>query len=83
MFTDWRCNTRRKARDFQAEIRGTGGGEPKVKPLTQLEERLLSLTGRVVVDGIQAVPETGVTSQVTLNQLSIYQTGYGMCIHYW
>jgi hypothetical protein len=51
---------RKRARIFKKAHRDTGGGSPpSEKPLTELENRLLSLTGKVVVEGMD-IPELGV-----------------------
>lgn len=57
VFIDWKCNVRKKARLIKKSLRQTGGGDPE-KPLNDLEEKLLDLTGKLVVDGIE-VDELG------------------------
>lgn len=51
----WKNCTRSKQRCINKAIGGTGGGPATKKQLNDLEERLLSLTSRVVVDGNKEV----------------------------
>jgi hypothetical protein len=42
----------------------TGGGQAEAKPLSDLEERLIGLIGKVVVSGIPDLPEAGVVMEM-------------------
>ncbi|KAB0803243.1 hypothetical protein PPYR_00213 [Photinus pyralis] len=57
-FADWKCNVRKKARKLELSRVRTGGGPPDV-PLSDLENRLLNLSGRAVVNGIEGIRELG------------------------
>ena len=59
-FADWKFNVRKKARNLRLYERGTGGGEAAAGTLTDLEQRLLGITGKVVVAGLVSLPELGV-----------------------
>lgn len=59
MFTDWKSQTRGKARKLKIAQAQTGNAGVPPKPLTDLEEQLLDLTGRVVVTGMD-IPEIGI-----------------------
>ncbi|KAJ3654388.1 hypothetical protein Zmor_013578 [Zophobas morio] len=59
-FADWKFNVRKKARNLRLYKRGTGGGEPAAGTLTDLEQRLLGITGKVVVAGLVSLPKLGV-----------------------
>ncbi|KAK5646816.1 hypothetical protein RI129_005280 [Pyrocoelia pectoralis] len=43
VFNEWKTNTKRKSRELRKEMNGTGGGPAVKKPLTDLEEKLLSI----------------------------------------
>lgn len=78
VFTDWKCNVRKRARIFKKAHRETGGGSPPAeKPLTEIETRLLSLTGKVVVDGMD-ITELGTAEQeLEVNRLGVQkETGF-------
>jgi hypothetical protein len=55
-FADWKCNVRKK------ESLLCGGGPPDT-PLTNAENRLLDLTGRAVVNGLENIPELGLEGE--------------------
>jgi hypothetical protein len=59
VFADLKTNTRRRARQKKYDVNGTGGGSAKVKPLTDIEERILNILSTVVIDGAPNVPEPG------------------------
>ncbi|CAG9761192.1 unnamed protein product [Ceutorhynchus assimilis] len=59
VFTDWRSQVRGKARKIKCAMVETGNAGDPPKSLTDLEERLLEITGKVVVDGMSGVPEIG------------------------
>ncbi|KAF2894173.1 hypothetical protein ILUMI_12006 [Ignelater luminosus] len=59
VFTDWKCAVRKRARIIKASAGQTGGGPPE-KPLTNLEDTLLSLLERVAVEGMADTSELGV-----------------------
>jgi hypothetical protein len=42
----------------------TSGGQAEAKPLSDLEERLIGLIGKVVVSGIPDLPEAGVVTEI-------------------
>ncbi|KAF2882863.1 hypothetical protein ILUMI_23375 [Ignelater luminosus] len=56
---DWKCAVRKRARIIKASAGQTGGGPPE-KPLTNLEDTLLSLLERVAVEGMADTSELGV-----------------------
>lgn len=56
IFTDWKCSVRKKARNLKQQPTGEGSSD---KPLTDIENKILDLTGRVVISGIPSVPELG------------------------
>lgn len=58
-FSDWKAHARQRARIIKCAQKETGNAGRMEKSLTDLEEKLLNLTGRVVVDGLN-VPELGV-----------------------
>lgn len=53
---EWKSKVKKKARDYETQCKKTGGGETDCKPLTELEERLMSLIGWVVVRGNEELP---------------------------
>lgn len=53
---EWKSKVKKKARDHEIQCKKTGGGEPDSKPLTELEERLMSVIGWVVVRGNEELP---------------------------
>ncbi|KAF5279254.1 hypothetical protein FQR65_LT15459 [Abscondita terminalis] len=59
VFTEWTSKIKTKARNIYNHRLQTGGGGPINLILTDLEEKLLSLTGAVVVKGISEVSELG------------------------
>jgi hypothetical protein len=59
---DWKCAVRKRARILKEKP--TGGGPPQEKPLNDLENKLLDLTGRIVVEEIPLVPELGLPNEV-------------------
>jgi hypothetical protein len=61
-FADWKCNVRKKARKLALSQIKTGGGPPDT-PLTNAENRLLDLTGRAVVNGLENIPELGLEGE--------------------
>lgn len=60
-------NAKEKKACTQRYSNGTGGG-PKGKTLTEMEERIVSLIGDVVCNGIPNIPEFGTG---TIEQLNI------------
>ncbi|KAK4874963.1 hypothetical protein RN001_014323 [Aquatica leii] len=62
-FIDWKCHTRKKARDILQSMRKTGGGEGKEKVLTPTEEKLLSLISWVTIKGNEEVEEIGMVAE--------------------
>ncbi|KAF5272394.1 hypothetical protein FQR65_LT17415 [Abscondita terminalis] len=60
VFTDWKSQVRAKARKFRTCNKETGNNGDLIKPLNDLEEKLLDITGRVVVSGMPSVPEVGI-----------------------
>ncbi|GLV37481.1 hypothetical protein CBL_10553 [Carabus blaptoides fortunei] len=60
-FSELKTNTRRRAREVFNAKNGTGGGPPKVKELTDVEERLMGLLAKVTVEGAN-IPEPGLLS---------------------
>jgi hypothetical protein len=62
ILSDWKCAVRKRARILKEKP--TGGGPPQEKPLNDLENKLLDLTGRIVVEGIPLVPELGLPNEV-------------------
>lgn len=63
VFTDWKSQVRKRARLIRNAAKETGNkGEP-VKHLTELEKKLLYLTGDIVVEGISGIPELGVENE--------------------
>lgn len=61
VFHDWQYCVKRKARNIFVQRNLTGGGLPYYEYLTDLELRLLSNIGKIVVEGIQEVQELGLT----------------------
>lgn len=59
MVSEWKTNTKKKARYIKEHSLETGGGEKTKKVLSALEERLLSLVSKIVIDGAPNVPEPG------------------------
>ncbi|KAF5281737.1 hypothetical protein FQR65_LT14577 [Abscondita terminalis] len=60
VFTDWKSQTRKRARIGRNAMKETGNvGEPETE-LSELEKKLLHLTGNIVVEGIKGVPELGI-----------------------
>lgn len=59
IFADWKSNTKKKARAIRAHQIGTGGGPPTEIKINELEDKLLNVIGRVVIDGAPNVPEVG------------------------
>lgn len=60
VFADLKTNCRRKARSVKEEVEGTGGGPSIIKPLNEIEERVLGLINKVVIYGAPTVAEPGV-----------------------
>lgn len=58
-FTDWKSQVKGKARRLKVAQKETGNAGDIPKNLTDLEERLLNIIGRVVVTGMDGVPELG------------------------
>ncbi|KAJ3622217.1 hypothetical protein MTP99_002742 [Tenebrio molitor] len=58
-FSDWKSAVRKRARILQNSMKETGNVGAPEKPLTDLEEMLLDLTGKVVVYGLNNVPDIG------------------------
>lgn len=59
-FIDWKSQTKAKARKLKLCNKETGNKGEAPKPLTDLENSLLDIIGRVVVDGMNGVPEVGI-----------------------
>ncbi|KAF5278537.1 hypothetical protein FQR65_LT15650 [Abscondita terminalis] len=66
-FADLKTNVRRKARAVRAQQEGTGGGPATSKPLTDLEERVLALLNRIIIDGAPMVIEPGMGDLPVIN----------------
>ncbi|KAF5287572.1 hypothetical protein FQA39_LY15901 [Lamprigera yunnana] len=62
-FIDWKCHTRKKARDLVKMHRQTGGGEADKRGLTTAEEKLMALLSWVTVKGIPNVAEPGLENE--------------------
>lgn len=58
IFMDWQNSVRRKAREISVHRFCTGGGLPITKYLTEIEEKLLEVTGKLVITGMN-VQELG------------------------
>lgn len=52
---------RRHARQLNVERERTGGGVINHKPLSSIEERILTLISKVTIEGAEGVPEIGIT----------------------
>ncbi|KAG5870319.1 hypothetical protein JTB14_038402 [Gonioctena quinquepunctata] len=82
IFSDWKSAVRKRARAIKVGEKKTGGGPPE-KPLNDLEQKLIDLSGVVVIDGFAGVPELGLlmnvspvntTLEASNDKLSIDQT---------
>ncbi|KAK9720998.1 hypothetical protein QE152_g21817 [Popillia japonica] len=56
---DFKTNVKRKARTNSLDVKETGGGPAKGKPLTDIEYRLLQLLNKTVIEGLEEVAELG------------------------
>ncbi|KAI4468211.1 dek protein [Holotrichia oblita] len=56
-FIEYKSKIKSKARQNLVECRGTGGGPKMVKPLTDIEERLMGLIGKVTCSGDPSLPK--------------------------
>jgi hypothetical protein len=65
-----KTNARRRARDVRYGTSGTGGGAG-VKPLSDLEERLLSLLSHLTVEGDDLL-KAGVVIHKDIDKMPIY-----------
>ncbi|KAG5889327.1 hypothetical protein JTB14_027474 [Gonioctena quinquepunctata] len=61
---DWKSAVRKRARAIKVGEKKTGGGPPE-KPLNDLEQKLIDLSGVVVIDGFAGVPELGLLMNVS------------------
>lgn len=61
---NWSSRVKRKAREIYIHQRGTGGGLPLQKFLTELQEMLLQALGKLTVIGMPAL-ELGLQDQVS------------------
>jgi hypothetical protein len=77
VFADLKTNTRRRARQKKYDVNGTGGGSAKVKPLTDIEERILNI---LVIDGAPSVPEPGLN--ISVDRIEGIQRYYNTKIYY-
>ncbi|XP_063931789.1 uncharacterized protein LOC135143779 [Zophobas morio] len=59
-FHDLKTNVRRAAREIKQHLKGTGGGPSLKKDLTDIEERILSLINKIVIEGMPELPEGGI-----------------------
>lgn len=59
VWSDWKTKTKKKASLINRDIRGTGGGPGRGKPLSRLEERVLRVIGVTAITGSQAIQEAG------------------------
>ena len=59
-----KTNVKRRAREIKYGFTGTGGG-PSVKPLSELEERLLALISKITIEGVDLVEAHGSCEEVT------------------
>lgn len=50
-----KCRTKSKAADMRRSHGSTGGGPNKATPLSDLEERIVAIIGKVAVEGIAEV----------------------------
>ncbi|KAG5887651.1 hypothetical protein JTB14_017828 [Gonioctena quinquepunctata] len=82
IFSDWKSAVRKRARAIKVGERKTGGG-PSEKPPNDLEQKLMDLSGVVVIDGFAGVPKLGLlmnvspvktTLEASNDKLSIDQT---------
>lgn len=64
-FVDWKTQVRKRARLIREQKKETGNAGTSIKPLTDLEEKLLALTGQVVVSGLN-IPEIGIQDQIEI-----------------
>ncbi|KAH0821154.1 hypothetical protein GEV33_001637 [Tenebrio molitor] len=64
VFVDWKSQVKRKSRVLDLDKNKTSGGQAEAKPLSDLEERLIGLIGKVVVSGIPDLPEAGVVTEI-------------------
>jgi hypothetical protein len=64
VFVDWKSQVKRKSRLLDLDKNKTGGGQAEAKPLSDLEERLIGLIGKVVVSGTPDLPEAGVVMEM-------------------
>ncbi|KAK4886033.1 hypothetical protein RN001_002304 [Aquatica leii] len=62
IFADWKSLVKKRARLIKLQYTETGGGSPQT-PLTDLENKLINNLGRVLIDGLQGVPEIGIIVQ--------------------
>lgn len=67
MFTDWKAHVRKRARCIKAVQMETGNKGTPEKPLSDLEDRLLNATGKIVIDGIRGVKELGLPDKMENN----------------
>lgn len=65
-------NVRKKARVLHYHEVGTGGGPKKHKDLKALEERIVGLSAKVVIEGI-SVPEAGIDDDELEDSLEVFQ----------
>ncbi|XP_063931785.1 uncharacterized protein LOC135143777 [Zophobas morio] len=70
--SEMKTNVRRRARDVRYGTTGTGGGSG-VKPLSELEERLIALLSHLTVEG-DALPEAGVpvSKELNIEQMPVF-----------
>lgn len=59
-FTYWRSQVKSKAREIKRAENETRNREKNIKPLIDLENKLLNIIGRVVVDGMSGVVQFGI-----------------------
>ncbi|XP_045498790.1 myb/SANT-like DNA-binding domain-containing protein 4 isoform X2 [Colias croceus] len=59
VWSDWKTKTKKKASLINRDVRGTGGGPGRGKPLSRLEERVLRLIGITAFTGTEAIEEAG------------------------
>ncbi|KAG5861419.1 hypothetical protein JTB14_000001 [Gonioctena quinquepunctata] len=82
IFSDWKSAVKKRARAIKVGEKKKGGGPPE-KPLNVLEQKLIDLSGVVVIDGFAGVSELGLlmnvspvntTLEASNDELSIDQT---------
>lgn len=62
---------------MKSEIDGTGGGPPKSKALTHIDQKILNIVSPIVIDGAPEVVEPGICSG---GQETIYTFAEGVTI---